>query len=156
MKAYYFMLLCCVALATTNCKKNNNSTKSKTELISSSSWKYESAGIDADNNGTGETPIPSGMLATCDTDNLLIFMANGTGTVDEGSTKCAAGDPQTTSFNWTFASNETEINISAVVFAGVSGGFKIITLTDTQLVLSKPLTIPGVPIPVTVVATFKH
>ena len=153
MKPYYFLMLLGFAVTASNCKKDKTTPKTKTELVSSSSWKYESAGIDADNNGTGETPMPPGILLNCQTDNVLVFMPNGTGTVDEGSTKCNAGDPQIIPFTWSFTNSETVINFSAVVFAGVGGDFKIITLTETQLVLSKQLTVP---IPITVVVTFKH
>lgn len=139
-----------------SCQKEGSGAKSKTELIASASWKYESAAIDSDNNGTGETPLPAGILEACQTDNLLIFAANGSGTVDEGATKCNAGDPQTVPFTWTFGTNETVINFSSAVFAGVSGEFKIITLTETQLVLSKSITVSPLPFPVTVIASFKH
>ena len=145
----------------TSCEKSNddddnNQEKTKTELISASVWKYDNAQIDADNNGTGDMNVPAGVIEPCQTDNTLTFNANGSGTMDEGATKCDANVPQTSSFTWSFTSNETVINFTGAVFAGIGGDFKIIALTETDLKLSKVLTIPGSPTPLTVIASFKH
>ena len=161
MKGYYFVFVCCMTFFTISCQKDDSgsgtTTKTKTELIASSSWKYNDAQIDSDNNGTGDLPLPTGIVEACQTDNVIVFTANGSGSVDEGPTKCSPGDPQTIPFTWNFSSNETILNFSSAVFAGVGGDFKIISLTDTQLVLSKQisLTVP-LPVQVTVIITFKH
>lgn len=144
----------------TSCEKSNdddnNQEKTKTELISASVWKYDNAQIDVDNNGTGDMNVPAGVIEPCQTDNTLTFAANGSGTMDEGATKCDAGDPQTSPFSWNFTSNETVINFTAAIFAGVGGEFKIISLTETDLKLSKVITVPGSPAPLTVIVSFKH
>ncbi len=144
----------------TSCEKSNgdddNNEKTKTELISASVWKYDNAKIDLDNNGTGDMAVPDGVIELCQTDNTLTFSANGSGTMDEGATKCNAGDPQTSAFTWTFTSSETVINFTGAIFAGVGGDFKIIALTETDLKLSKVITVPGSPAPLTVIASFKH
>jgi len=81
-----------------NCKKSSSDkTKTKTELITQTSWKFDNAkvsGVDV-----------SSFLQTCETDNILSFSSNGTGVVDEGATKCNSGDPQTNPFNWSFTTN---------------------------------------------------
>jgi hypothetical protein len=150
-----------ISFANSSCKKKDKVTppKTKTELITSAAWKYESAGIDSDNNGTIDIPIPAtglGSLPVCQTDNVSTLVSNGTGTVDEGPTKCAPADPQSAAFTWAFQTNETEINFSGAVVAGQSGVFKIITLNDINLVLSQKRTVPGFTSPVTVIATLKH
>jgi hypothetical protein len=151
-------LLMMSAFTITACSKDDSgsSPKTNTEKISASAWKYDKAGIDLDNNGTGETPLPAGTLETCETDNLIIFKSDGNGTLDEGATKCDAGDPQTTSFTWTFTNGETVVNFPIAILAGVDGDVKILSLTETKLELSKQVTVPGVPIPVTIVVTLKH
>ena len=145
----------------TSCEKSNddddnNQQKTKTELISASAWKYDNAKIDVDNNGTGDMDLPAGVIQPCQTDNTLTFAANGSGTIDEGLSKCNTGDPQTNLFTWSFTSNETVLNFSAAFFAGIGGGdFKILALTETELKLSKVVT-AGLPTPVTVIVSFKH
>jgi hypothetical protein len=45
----------------------------------------------------------------CDNDNLAIYKNDGTGTYDEGASKCDDLDPQTSAFNWTFNADETQL-----------------------------------------------
>lgn len=158
MKALSILL---VALVTVlgSCQKEDSSgstSKTKTELITSSAWKYNDAKIDTDNNGTGDVALPAGFIESCQTDNTITFTSAGAGTVDEGATKCDSGDPQSIPFTWNFTNNEGSINFSSAVFAGIGGDFKIISLTETQLVISQTVTIPPSPIALTIVASFKH
>lgn len=135
----------------TGCGKNDNNTtppaKTKTELLTLSAWKYKSAtvgGADA-----------SSYLQACQKDNVLTFLANGTGSGDEGPTKCNAGDPQTNSFTWNFASGETILHTSNQVFSNTSNDFTIISLTATELVVETTYTpIAGPSLLVRV--TFQH
>jgi hypothetical protein len=158
MKAFSFLTFFGSLLLLGSCQKDDGGAapKTKTELISSTSWKYNDAKIDTDNNGTGDLALPAGFVEACQTDNTIVFANSGSGTVDEGGTKCDQADPQTIPFTWNFGTNETVINFSSAVFVGVGGDFKIISLTETELVLSKVLTIPGIPLPLTVIVSFKH
>jgi hypothetical protein len=142
--AFGIFLLIVVGFAA--CKKSSSAAKTNTELITQSSWKFDKAtvgGFDA-----------SQFLQTCQTDNIITFSTGGTGTVDEGPTKCNAGDPQTDAFNWNFVNNDS-LHISTVLFAGGGTDFKIVTLSDTQLVGSQDITIAPGNVQ-TVVATFIH
>src|SRR4051812_42147827 len=109
MKSIYTLCIACSVLLTfAGCKKSSdNKSKTKTEIISQSSWKIDNAkvsGIDVTSS-----------LDACEIDNILTFSSNGTGTLDEGATKCDASDPQSNPFSWNFASNETMLHISTVV-----------------------------------------
>lgn len=143
-----------------SCQKDdssNSSPKTKMELITLSAWKYNDAKIDTDNNGTGDQAIPAGVLEPCQTDNAITFTSNLSGTIDEGPTKCDAGDPQSVPFTWSFTNNETMINFSSPLFVGFGGDFKIISLTETELVISQQVSILPPPLPsVTIIASFKH
>lgn len=158
MKALSFLALLSTLSILSSCQKEDDETpaKTKSELIVSSSWKYNDAKIDIDNNGTGDQSLPAGFVETCQTDNAIIFATNGTGNVDEGATKCDAADPQTIPFTWSFTGNETMINFSSAIFAGFGGDFKIISLTETELILSQQITIPPSPLPISIIASFKH
>lgn len=120
--------------------------KTKTELITASTWRFSSASV----SGTDV----SSSLQTCQKDNILTFVAAGTGTLDEGATKCNAGDPQTNPFTWNFASNETQLFISTPLFTGGSNTSTIVTLNEAQLVLSQQVTLGGPP--QTAIITFVH
>ena len=136
------------AFATPSCKKHSTAPaqKTKTELITQASWKFDNAKV-------GGNDV-SAFLQTCQKDNILYFSANGTGTVDEGATKCNSGDPQTNPFTWSFLSNETMLHVSATFFSGGSGDITLITLTETQLVGSQLITVNGSS--QTAVVTFIH
>jgi hypothetical protein len=130
-----------------SCKKDNATTpKTKTELITSGSWKIDKvtlSGIDY-----------TSMIETCQKDNSISFQANGTGSWDEGPTKCDNADPQTNPFTWDFQSNETLLHISDNVLTGTDDTLTILTLTDSQLILSEDVDLGGTT--QTIVVTFKH
>lgn len=154
LKTVLFIALPSLSLLV-SCGKSNPA-KSKVELITASSWKYSTAGVDQDANGTVDLPLPTGTLATCDTDNVITFKSDNTGVVDEGATKCSASLPQTNPFTWSLKNNDTDLNISTSVFAGIGGDAKIIELTDSKFTLSKQITMQGIPFPVTVIVTLVH
>ncbi|HSB91823.1 MAG TPA: lipocalin family protein [Flavitalea sp.] len=147
--------LCIAVLA--SCSKNDDNDKEPTpsQLLTNVAWKYDNAGIDANGDGTIDTALPDGTIEDCDKDNTYTFMDDGTGTMDEGATKCDGSSPQTVPFNYSLNSNGTVINFPDTVISGISGDVSIKKLTATQLVLSKSIEI-GIPIPVTVVVELKH
>ncbi len=131
----------------TGCEKEKDPVNSKTntELIVQSSWKFDKA-------VSGGTDV-SGLIPACSKDNIAVFSANGTGTLDESTTICspsAAG-----SFTWTFQTNETVLHLSTPLFAGGSNDFTIVSISDANLVVSQNVTISPYPTQ-NVVFTFKH
>lgn len=118
-------------------KKSDPPPPNKTDHITASAWTYESAGIDADKNGTIDFALPANTFAACQLDNSISFKANNTGITDEGATKCNASDPQTSNFNWSFTDNETNLQVSGNSFAALNGKFKIQTLNATNFSLSR-------------------
>ena len=94
---------------------NKNQKASKPEILSKSPWRI----ADFTKNGAGYlTPFP-----TCVADNTYTFNKNGTGISDEGSIKCDPSNPQTTSYDWAFFSNEDSVIINSI-------RYKIIELGD--------------------------
>jgi len=148
-KQLNFLLLSILFSSTVliSCKKDDDpDEKTNTELITAGTWRFGAAFI-------GTADVSSG-LQTCQKDNTMVFAAAGTGTLDEGPTKCNSADPQTVPFTWSFSSNETILNVSATLFTGGSNTFNVVTINESQLVLSQTVTISGTPQNVTV--TFLH
>lgn len=141
-----FVSFCVVIL--TGCSKKDLApvVKTKTQLISQSAWRFSVATV-------GGTDV-SAALQPCQKDNVMTLVSTGTGTLDEGATKCNAGDPQTNTFTWSFQAGETQLFISATLFTGGSSTFSIVTLSETQLVLSQTITVGGTP--QNAVVTFTH
>lgn len=126
-----------VAALLFSCQKdatdNPNQSQTKAQLLTSASWKFSMATVNA-------TDV-SGLLQTCQKDNILSFQANGSGSLDEGNSKCNSGDAQTNPFTWNFASNETVLHISTVLFTGGSSDFSIVSLSAASLVVSQNITV---------------
>ncbi len=133
-----------------SCNKNDDTPptpKTKTQLLTQGSWKFKSATV-------GGTDYSSSLQA-CQKDNIYTFLAAGTGTADEGPMKCNAADPQTSSLTWNWASSETILHISTVLFTNTSNDFTLISLSETELIVSTIYTPIGGP-SLTVVITFQH
>ncbi len=130
-----------------SCGKDENppAPKTKTQLLTQSSWKYKSSTV----GGAAYT------IQACIQDNIYTYAAAGTGTIDEGATRCNAGDPQTSSFTWNFQSGETVLYISTILFTGGSNTFTLVSLTETEAVVSQGITLGGGPTQ-NVVVTFQH
>jgi len=92
------------------CKKDK--AQSKTELLTSGSWKITAAVSDDDGNGSYETD-DFAFFPPCFKDNFLSFSINGQVVQDEGLTKCDVTDPQTETSTWSFSNNEMNITIDA-------------------------------------------
>ena len=126
-----------------SCEKDDddNTAKTKTELLTTGSWKrtalISNTAYDWYGDGTFATDVLSAMKP-CEKDNLDTYRNNGTGDVNEGTTKCAPTDPQTWTFNWAFANNETKI-----VFDGFDE-YILVELTATTLKLRSTFVENGV------------
>ena len=155
MKKFVFVLLS-IGLIIYSCKKSSDNSPSKTEIITSATWKYDTAAIDFNKDGKPETQIPPGTIATCKLDNIITFKKDSTGILDEGATKCTSTDPQTTAFTWYFKNNNDSLYSPNPIFGGLSGSAKVSVLTSTKLEVIKEVTITGYPGTVNVVLDLKH
>jgi len=121
--------------------------KTKTELITQGSWKFQSASSSLVGDISNQSVI------ACYTDNVMTFATNLSGTISEGTVICTSPAPST--FTWAFQTSETILHLSFTLFAGGSPDFTIVSLNETNLVLSQSVTFPGYPAQ-TITVTFKH
>lgn len=113
-----------IVFAAFSCSKKDATPKTNLEYLTQGIWKFQDAGLDADENGTVDATDPS--VTPCKQDNTLDFATDGSGVADEGATKCDDADPQSTIFGWVFSENETQLEYQDKVF-------KILTLNDNTL-----------------------
>lgn len=139
------------------CKKTEKdpdptpATKSKKEIISEGKWQYSALSFIVKMNGKDTTMDAWSLLEDCDKDDFMTFTASGTGTIDEGATKCDPADPQIENLTWEFQDNETYVKVTN------NDGptrMKIIELTATQAKY-ETRTLIGAD-SATVVSTFKN
>jgi hypothetical protein len=135
MKHLLKFAVCLVIVATTllSCKKDKGETvptKTKTELLTTGSWKrtalISTPAYDWYGDGTFATDVLS-VMKPCEKDNFDTYKTNGIGETNEGATKCDLGDPQTWTWSWVFANNETKL-----IFDGTDE-YKLDELTATTL-----------------------
>jgi hypothetical protein len=142
-------LLAIVATVNVSCSKDDDPAqpagKTKTELITKASWKFEKA-------VAGGSDI-SLAIKSCLKDNTVTFAVNKTGSISEEADICSPSSAG--NFTWEFQTNETILHSSQPVFPGGSNDFKIVSLTETNLVVSQMMTVSPYP-PTTVEVTFKH
>jgi anaerobic selenocysteine-containing dehydrogenase len=132
-----------------SCEKDEEVVvKTKTELITSSSWKFDKA-------TAGTFGDVSSYVNACYKDNTFTFAANGTGNVDESTNICSPSSAG--AFTWTFQNSESTLNVSANLFQTGSTSFTLVSLTETNMVISQPVTLPP-PVSITAVVEFtlKH
>jgi len=133
-----FLLVCWTACSKSSSSSDNSN---RVTLVTKAAWKYDTAGIDLDRNGTIE--IGDTTLQACYKDNTYLFNKDSTGVADEGATKCSSTDPQTTAFTWSFSgTNQSKITSTADPL--LAQGVNIYSLTDTKFVLYKDTTVLGV------------
>ncbi len=130
-----------------SCGKEEDPQPTKTQLLTQSSWKFQSA-------TAAGTDITNDSRIACIKDDVITFSASGSGTITEGTIVCS---PTTASnFTWLFLDNETTLSMSAGLFPGGSGTFMIQSITSTSLTISQNVTFPPSTTPIPVVAVYIH
>jgi hypothetical protein len=148
---YTYLILLWLIPVFTGCNKdddNNPAPKTKTELLTQTSWKFDkaTAGLYGD---------VTAYIDACYKDNIFTFQSSGNGNVNEAVVVCT---PSTAgNFTWSFQSGETVLSVSATLLPTGSNNFNIITLNETNMVLTQNVTLPA-PINQTVLVEFtlKH
>lgn len=108
------LLMITAATVTFSCKKDKeeNSAKTKTELLTTGTWKLISytsnPAYDWYGNGNFATDIFNA-LNPCERDGLDTYRTNGIVEINEGALKCNSTDPQTFTLTWAFTNNESKI-----------------------------------------------
>jgi len=82
-----------------SCGKNG-SRQSKSQLLTNAAWKYEKAGFDSNEDGYIDVLDPK--IAGCESDDIILFNPDGTGSFNIGGMKCDPSDPPSLPFIWSF------------------------------------------------------
>ena len=137
MKKVILISLSIMALSFYSCKEDSETPeipKTKTELLCASAWKYFSATITPgiEINGVMTNNLFEG-ADPCDLDDLEIYKSDGTGSFDDGPTKCDPSDPQSDPFTWKFNTTETTLTIDP------DDVYDIVTLDANTMVVTQVL-----------------
>lgn len=130
-----------LSVAWASCSKNKSGTNNNVALLTKAAWKFDTAGIDADKNGTIDQEDPT--LQSCFKDNTYIFNSDSTVVMDEGATKCDAADPQTSTYPWSITNGNPPV-LRSDVNPILAEGLKVYALTDTKLTVYKDTSYMGI------------
>jgi hypothetical protein len=104
-----------------SCKKDKNE-ESKTDILTKSSWKLDTYGLDTD----GDLKLTGNeiQMRDCDQDDIITFTKNGATTFNVGADNCQ-GSVSSSESTWQFFDNEATIDYK---------GYKMVieTLTNSK------------------------
>ena len=146
MKNALLFSLGSLVLASVACSKDDDKEPTPdppptaVELVTSNTWRIDTMGIDANKDGTIDSELPFALEA-CDLDNTLTFSADSTGVFSEGATKCSADNPDTKNITWYLKNNDSVMFLSGLE-SDLDGDANIITLSDSTLILARPVSYP--------------
>ncbi|MEO6610970.1 MAG: lipocalin family protein [Chitinophagaceae bacterium] len=129
-------------------KKDDAPAKTKTQLVTQSSWIFQSAFWGSTDVSNQDPPFK-----TCRKDNIITFTSAGGGTVTEGAIACSPPEPIT--FTWSFTNGETILHVNTPLYPGTGNDFTVISISETLLVLQASYT-PTVGPTILINITFHH
>jgi hypothetical protein len=135
-----------------SCKKddNNDAAKTKTELLTTKSWKYTASTVTPAYDYYGDGVMATNIFAimkACEKDDFETYKTSGIWEYDEGPSKCDPLYPQVFSDTWSFAAGESELFVGTVLH-------RILELTETTLKLQ--FTFEELGITYTAEDTYRH
>jgi len=152
--SHYFPAVLLVIVIVTSCSKNGSSntnpnnpdstknTVSATTNITAKPWKYDTSGLDTNNDGKIDQGGDTTIVPLCERDDLYTFNTDNTGSVNTGSKHCTVGEAQTTAFTWSLSSDNKTLKASFNPI--LQEGVTIQTLDSLHLSVYRDSTVLGV------------
>jgi hypothetical protein len=110
MKKIFIPALAILLIA---CNKSDK-TPTRTQLLTSGSWKMTDYGIDFNKNGILETLESA--IRDCDKDDQFTFINGGSLRQSTGIIKCAPPEPDTHTGEWALLSSDTQLRLGIRIF----------------------------------------
>ena len=134
-QVFYVSSFLAIILFSAGCSKSGDSPSSSgtKATLTSGKWQITGGTVSLSYPGIPTTTADvTTALPACILDNYTIFETDGTGTTDEGATKCDASAPQVKKNNgtWSLQENDTKLIISDPA-SGLTVTCNILQLTDT-------------------------
>lgn len=128
--------LCGIALLLAFClvSCNKDKDKSKAELVVGT-WKTTSYTVDPGYDTDGDGELETDFFTSeeeCVKDDLVKFMAGGTGLYDEGPTKCFSDDPQSDNLSWSLSIDEKTLTIEGENYTVLQLDDKTMKISSTD------------------------
>jgi len=120
---------------TGNNNNGNNNAYTPSQLLIAGKWQIVASTATTNYKGKDTTIDLYAVMDDCDKDDFILFAANGSGTIDENTNKCA-DDQQIETFTWALLNNDTRL---ALVDSNPDTvDVQSITATEMKLKMTKP------------------
>jgi hypothetical protein len=121
--ANYLSAILLVVFIVTSCGKNStkpstptpthqDSTVAITSAITAAPWKYDTSGLDTNNDGKIDVGGDTTVVPLCERDDIYTFNKDSSGSVNTGNLHCVVGEAQTTAFTWSLSSDNKTLKAS--------------------------------------------
>ena len=151
--SHYFPAVLLVIVIVTSCSKNNasntgtntDSTKTPattTTYLTLKAWKYDTSGLDTNNDGVIDQGGDTTIVPLCERDDLYTFNKDNSGSFNTGTNHCTVGEAQTATFSWSLTTDQKTLKASFNPI--LQEGVTILKLDSTQLSVYRDSTLLGV------------
>ena len=152
--SHYFPAVLLVTVIAISCSKNagtgtkpNNpdstaTTVTLTTNITAKAWKYDTSGLDTNNDGKIDQGGDTTIVPLCQRDDLYTFNKDNTGSVNTGNLHCTVSEAQTTSFTWSLSSDNKTLKASFNPI--LQEGVTVLTVDSAHLSVYRDSTLLGV------------
>lgn len=121
--SHYLPAILLVSVIVISCSKNSSkpptptpthqdSTVAITTAITAKPWKYDTSGLDTNNDGKIDVGGDTTIVPLCERDDIYTFNTDFSGSFNTGSLHCTAGEAQTTAFTWSLTSDNKTLKAS--------------------------------------------
>ena len=96
-----------------SCNKSDKppiNSQSKTQMLTTGTWKITAIASDNDGNGSYETDSYAN-FPSCLKDNFYTFKVGGALDMDDAAIKCDPADPQINTTSWLLSQNDTRLTL---------------------------------------------
>jgi hypothetical protein len=110
---------------------NTDTAVSATTNLTSKPWKYDTSGLDLNNDGKIDVGGDTTVVHLCQRDDLYTFNKDNTGSVNTGSLHCTVGEAQTMPFTWSLSTDNKTLKAS--FYPVLQQGVTLLTLDSLHL-----------------------
>ncbi|HEY4337716.1 MAG TPA: hypothetical protein VGM89_17505 [Puia sp.] len=151
---HYLFAVLLVIVIVTACSKNSSkpptptppthqdSAIAITSAITASPWKYDTSGLDTNNDGKIDVGGDTTVVPLCERDDVYTFNKDSSGSVNTGNLHCVVGEAQSASFTWSLSSDNKTLKASfnPILQAGVT----VQTMDSVHFTVYRDSTVLGV------------
>jgi hypothetical protein len=121
---------------------HQDTTVAITSAVTASPWKYDTSGLDTNNDGKIDIGGDTTVVPKCERDDIYTFNKDLTGSVNTGALHCKVGEAQTTAFTWALSTDNKTLTASfnPVLQEGVS----ILEMDSVHFTVYRDSTVLGV------------